>query len=853
MKNPLEKNITARLIFSFSLLILTFIFFDLVALYDIRTISGLTKTIYNHPLAVSNAALASNASIAKMHRSMKDVVLFEDADRIAAAVKAVAREEVEVYRNLDIVKNRILGDRGKQFEHEARLLFDKWTPIREEVIALVRNNQRQKAAEITRGEGATHVALLEEKMLGLTRYAREKATAFMETSGRTQTRLFFTAIGFLALAVIVSTLIAWLTLTRVTSSERQLKKSQELLANAIDGAAIGMVMVLPGGRFFKVNPFFCTMIGYSEDELYQMHFQDITHPDDKDIGLRVMKNMIERKTDRGGFEKRYIQKNGSTIHTLVSTTLLRNDTDEPLYFFTQIQNITERKNAENTIRENEEKYKVLFKASSDALLLIDVETLSIIDANEKTISLYGYDYDTLLTLKAQDLSAEPEKTKTVIHKNQDTTIPKRLHRKKDGTIFPVEITANYFILNKRKINISAIRDTSELKKIEMRLNQAQKMEAIGTLAGGIAHDFNNILTAIIGFAELTALDLQKDARADDDIQEIIKAGMRAKALVKQILAFARQSDEMRRPIQVDTILAEVLRLIRSTIPSTIEIKSSLNSRARIMGSTSQLHQIFMNLFTNAAHAMDDTGGRLSVALADKTIVEDKEIAPGGLLAGDYIEIRISDTGPGITPDTMDLIFEPYFTTKLLGEGTGLGLSVVHGIVESYGGKILAKSTPGHGAEFTMYLPVVETQTHGSEPEPEQNILRGSEHILFVDDEVPIIKINRRILEDLGYRVTASTNSIEALELFSKSPKEFDLVITDMTMPRMTGDVMAKAMMKIRQDIPVILCTGFSSHITEKTVKAIGIKAFLFKPVNKTDLAGIIRKVLDKAQKEIDRA
>lgn len=839
----MKKNINARLILSFSLLILTFVLFDLIVVYDIQTISGLTQTIHDHPLVVSNAALQSNACIAKMHRSMKDVVLFDDPGQVSAAIKAVDIEEQEVYRHLDIVRSRILGNRGKRFEQEARQLFEDWRPIREEVIGLVRDNQRRKAAEITREKGAAHVALLEEKMLGLTRYARDKASAFMATSDRTRTRIIFTSLSFLVLAIMVSGLIAWFTLTWVSSAEQQLDRSRVLLVNAIDDASIGMVMVSPGGKFYRANSSFCNMIGYSEEELCRMHFQDITHPEDHDIGQKVVKDMTNRESGRVSFEKRYIRKDGDVVQAQVFSTLLRDDKDTPLYFFTQIHDITEQKKAENALRESEEKYKVLFRASSDALILVDVETLRIVDVNEKAVEQYGYDYDTLLTLRAPDLSAEPEKTKTTIRRDHGTAVPKRLHRKKDGTVFPVEITANYFVWKGRKTNISSLRDISQIKKIEMRLNQAQKMEALGTLAGGIAHDFNNILTAIIGYAELTVAEMDRQGKAAGDIREIIMASQRAKELVNQILAFARQSDEVLGPVRVDKILDEVLRLIRSTIPSTIEITSQLHSQARIMGNDSQLHQVFMNLFTNAAHAMELSGGLLSVALVDRTVVRKKE--DSSLNPGDYVEIKISDTGPGIAPDIIDLVFEPYFTTKAPGEGTGLGLSVVHGIVESYGGKISVISTPNVSTLFTIYLPVVNQLAESAEPVEEA--LMGTEHILFVDDETTIIKISGRILEDLGYRVTACTSSTEALDQFRASPGEFDLVITDMTMPRMPGDILARNMMEIRQDIPVILCTGFSRRITEETVAKMGVSAFLFKPVIKAELAGTIRKVLDKSQ------
>ena len=385
---------------------------------------------------------------------------------------------------------------------------------------------------------------------------------------------------------------------------------------------------------------------------------------------------------------------------------------------------------------------------------------------------------------------------------------------------------------------------SEKEKAQAQLMQAQKMESIGNLAGGIAHDFNNILAAIIGFTELAIDDVEKDSLIENNLQGVYSAAKRAKDLVGQILAFARQREGELKPLQIDVVVKEVLQFIRSSIPTTIAIKSNINSDSYIMGNQTQVHQILMNLFTNAAFAMEENGGVLTVSLKD-TIIE-KRFREGhiGLNDGDYIELSVSDTGPGIPQDIIDSIFDPYFTTKSPGQGTGMGLAMVHGIVESYEGKITVDSTLGAGTIFTIYLPITRKLQTQRFLKNEQ-LPTGKERILFVDDEAPIAKIGAHTLERLGYSVTVRTSSLEALELFKTKPTEFDLVITDMTMPNMTGDKLAVELIKVNPDIPIIICTGYSNKISDETASQIGIKAFAYKPVAKADLAKTIRKVLDK--------
>ncbi len=390
--------------------------------------------------------------------------------------------------------------------------------------------------------------------------------------------------------------------------------------------------------------------------------------------------------------------------------------------------------------------------------------------------------------------------------------------------------------------VSVSRDVTQEVALQAQLQQTQKMQAIGTLAGGIAHDFNNILAAVIGYTEIAIADVEKGGLLHDNLKEVLKAGERAKDLVNQILTFSRQSEQDLKPIKVALIVKEVLKLIRASLPATIAIDQDLKSNAAVLGDYTKIHQVLMNLCTNAAHAMRKKGGVLSVSLADVELDAEYAAKHFDIKPGLYLKLSVRDTGQGISSDLLGQIFDPFFTTKQQGEGTGMGLSVAHGIVKSHGGTISVYSEPGEGSIFNVYLPAIESSSEQKARE-EKPVPTGTERILFVDDEQALVKMGKQLLEFLGYKVTTSTSSIEALELFKVQPDKFDLVITDLTMPNMTGDELAQKLMAIRPDIPVILCTGFSTKMTAEKTKKMGIRAFVLKPVIKQDIAETIRTVL----------
>ena len=387
--------------------------------------------------------------------------------------------------------------------------------------------------------------------------------------------------------------------------------------------------------------------------------------------------------------------------------------------------------------------------------------------------------------------------------------------------------------------------TNALAQSEKQLQQVMKLQAIGTLAGGIAHDFNNILFPIVGYTELTMDDIPEDSEARHNLEEILKATNRAKELVNQILTFSRRNDQEQRPLKVQYLIKEALKLLRATIPTSIEIESSVDENCSpIKGDPTQIHQVIMNLCTNAYHAMQETGGTLRVSLKEVGISYEQSMKRVGMKMGQNLQLTVQDTGHGMDSQVLERIFEPYYTTKEQGKGTGLGLSVIHGIIKNHGGDITVRSQPGKGATFTVHLPIIDDIAEEIISVETNRPTEGCERILLIDDEEQIIDIERQILERLGYKVTPQTDSEEALAKFKAQPDLYDLVITDMTMPKITGDLLARKLMDIKPDIPVILCTGFNETITEEKALALGIDKFVMKPIIKDDLADAIRSVLD---------
>jgi PAS domain S-box-containing protein len=509
--------------------------------------------------------------------------------------------------------------------------------------------------------------------------------------------------------------------------------------------------------------------------------------------------------------------------------------------------------SENTLRDREETFRALFEQASIGIAEVDTKTGRIIRINQKYCDIVGYPLAEMITMTyiqithPDDRQADLDGVRRIGEGKIRIYTREKRYIQKNGAIVWVQLTLSPIggRTDPSARHIEVVEDITERKQLESRLQQSQKMESIGALAGGIAHDFNNILFPIIGMSELLLEDLPSDSLEYENASEILRAGKRGGDLVKQILAFSRRSEHKMIPVRVQQTLKEILKLGRSTIPSNIEILQNIQTDCGLVtADPTQLHQVVMNLITNAYHAVEPSGGKISVQLRE-TALGPNDLTGSPLEPGRYALLTISDTGCGIAPAIMDKIFEPYFTTKEQGKGTGLGLAVVYGIVREHNGDIKVYSEVGKGTTFNLYFPLLEKS---SEPEIADKVeihQTGDERILLVDDEEPIARLGNQMLGRLGYRVTYRTSSVEALKAFAAHPEAFDLVITDMTMPNMTGDQLAKELISIRPAIPIIICTGFSERINREKAEAMGIKAFLMKPVVKSEMAQTVRKVLDE--------
>lgn len=526
--------------------------------------------------------------------------------------------------------------------------------------------------------------------------------------------------------------------------------------------------------------------------------------------------------------------------------------------------IEDRKLAHAAVRDSEQKYRLLADHISDVIWLMDLKQQHLTYVSPSVERIRGCTPEECMAQSLEQILTPASHSHAIQFINDQLHKDRRMLQgravsleaeiyKKDRNAIWTETTVS-LIRNSGHhpamlLGVSrdiTLRKHAEQEKIKLedQLRQSKKMEAIGTLAGGIAHDFNNILSAIIGFTELGLDDAPEGSILSQNLEETYAAGKRAKELVRQILVFARQADNDLKPIQVSLIVKETLRFMRSTIPTSIQIESNIGSDSLIMGNPTQMHQIMINLCTNAAHAMEPDGGILAVGLADVIIGTPDSGPLPGMQPGQYVQLTVSDTGKGISPDIISSIFDPYFTTKAVGKGTGMGLAVVHGIVESYGGKIAVESTLNRGTVITVYLPVTMQDATFDDVELDA-MPGGSERILLVDDETAIVNFGRQMLERLRYTVSTRTGSLEALALFRQMPQQFDLVITDLSMPNMTGTKLADELLAIRPDIPIILCTGYNDKIPKEGCEALGFKALAHKPIIRSDLARLIRQVLDE--------
>jgi len=647
-------------------------------------------------------------------------------------------------------------------------------------------------------------------------------------------------------------------ITERKRAEVALRESEEKYRTIIADMEEGYYETDLAGNLTFFNDSLCRILGYSAGELLGRNNRAFSSPEMARAVYRVFNQVYRTGISRHLMDYEIITSKGETRLLEGSVSLRRDQTGQPIGFRGIMRDVTERRRAEEARRESEQRYRDLFNGVNDFICSHDLEG-RLLSANRSMAATLGYQPQEMIGLSIVEFMLPEYKQAFYDDYLSRIQAGERVEGVfkvvgRDGQRHYFEYSNSLVQQEGREPFVSVVaRDITErimaereLRKMEGELSQTRKMKALGTLAGGIAHDFNNILAAVIGYTELALDNVPQEHPNRRHLKQVLRASGRARDLVGQILAFSRQSAQEKSLIRLGQVVEEGLKLIRASLPSTIEIKQDIQvETGLVLADSSQIHQVLMNLCANAGHAMRDRGGLLEVSLQPVEVGPGKAAVKSGPPKGAYLRLRVRDTGQGMEPEIMDRIFDPYFTTKRPEEGTGLGLAVVHGIVQSHGGAITVASRLGEGSTFDVYLPVVEGEMSGPPVEHRGSAPRGSERILVVDDEKVLAEMCRQILERLGYGVTAVTSSLEALELFMTRPDGFDLVITDQTMPQMTGLQLAREMMRLRPDQRVILCSGFSEQVSAEKAQAMGIKRFVMKPLIASQIAEVVREVLDQ--------
>jgi PAS domain S-box-containing protein len=670
------------------------------------------------------------------------------------------------------------------------------------------------------------------------------------------------------LAVLVTTLVAGVIhlIFRLSEARRTLEKrvrertgelreSEETLRALLDASMEIALLSDKEGTILDLNDIAAATLGGTKAEIAGRNFADFMPPELAQA--RLLK--VEEAALTGSLVRFEDELGGRFFENSIYP--VRDSSGSVTALAVYARDVTEQRRAVEALRASEARYRTFFENSCDPMFMLRDDRF--IDCNAATLAAFGFENkEQLLDTHPAETSPEFQPSgKTSYEQARESieiTHSRGTHRfewehvRTDGKVIPFDIAMTAIPSQEGMLLLAVLRDISDRKQaerdreeLEAQLRQAQKLEAVGTLAGGIAHDFNNILTPIVVSTELLLMD---KSRSDDDrhyLDEILKASNRARDLVRQILSFSRRGEEERLPLKVGPVVKEAMKFLRASIPTTIEIRQELGTDATILANPVQLHQVLLNLCVNASHAMADSGGALTVSL-DRTELSEEDVPlSSGLVPGNYLKLTVSDTGPGIEAVTMEKIFDPFFTTKPREEGTGLGLSVVHGIVASHGGGIHVESEAGQGAVFTVYLPLHEGAAFEEAP-LEAPLPRGEEAILLVDDDKAVLEVCRRMLTYLGYRVEALSDPLEALELFRERPDGYDLLITDLTMPKMDGLELARSIRTLKPRVPCVLMTGYGPRIDREEAVRAGVVELLKKPLGFRETATILRRVLKEA-------
>ncbi|NOX33500.1 MAG: PAS domain S-box protein [Deltaproteobacteria bacterium] len=645
-------------------------------------------------------------------------------------------------------------------------------------------------------------------------------------------------------------------------AQKDLIRSEERLSLALEVSLAGAWELDLGNGKFSVDANQFKSLGYSRKE-QPKRLRDILKiidPESVDNAKTRFDEFLQGKIKDYSDEFKVLARSGEKRWMHNRARVVKFDRDhKPMVVIGTAIDISDLKRVEQALLDNEERYRTILDNRNIGYFEVDLDG-NLTFFNDALCDLMEYSPDELMGVNYK-FYTDRQTSKRIESRYTDiieTGRPLKIFEypvlKKSGASLFVETSVS--LIKDPKDQAIGFRGLiiditdrklaeKEKKKLESELRQAHKMEAIGTLAGGIAHDFNNILSGILGYSQLAEMNIENPVKTKGHIRQIQKGAKRAAGLIQQILTFSRQTEHEKHLLNISIVVKEALKLLRSSIPSSIEIKENIFSDAVVLADPTQIHQVIMNLCTNAYHAMRTRGGILTVGLNEITISDQESIPDLNILSGKYLKLDISDTGHGMDKETLGKIFDPYFSTKEVGEGTGLGLALVYGIVEDHGGYVKASSVPGKGSQFHVFFPIKEKK--GVSPvqtDDDPPLTGGSERIMVVDDEESILISTRELLSDYGYKVTAFSKSPRAFEEFKQDPDKFDLIITDMTMPQMTGDELSVKILKTRKDMPIILCTGYNENISESKALELGIKKYIQKPIDSRLLIQLIQEVLD---------
>jgi PAS domain S-box-containing protein len=852
-----RTRLGTRIGIGFGVLMALLVVVGLWCLHEINVLYELNQKLYKHPFTVSNAVLRIENNIVKIHRNMKDIVLAEDPVSIQRYGFEIASLELETLEDFRIIKERFLGEKRR---HLAALQkFIQWKPIREEVVALLHKGRRKEAADITRGKGANHVESILFAMNDLHNFAQNKAATFYkEAQQRTnfaRNLMYGVLLGALGLGIVFTFVFA----RKVIRTEEELRDDKEFIDSALDSLIDTFFVFDPNtGKALRWNEAFSQVSGYSNDEIAAQKAPE-SYYDERDLEKAAI--FISGLNDRefGEIQLELITKTGKRIPTEYRAVIVFDADVNPKHVIAIGRDITERNLAERALRENEALLNEVGQIAKIGGWDMDLKTRKA-KWTQETYRIVGIDLEQTVPGPDEHLEYYLPEYREMISKamtrliDEDTPLDFEAQFKSaKGDIKWCRAIGQAIRENGEAVRlVGTFQDITEQKETQERvasldaqLRQAQKMEALGTLAGGVAHDFNNILSAIIGYSELTLDDLDEDSPLNNNIGQILKSSWRARNLVAQLLAYSRKQVLELKAININDVVEQNLPMLERIVGEDVELRASLSPDAGVVRADfNQIEQVLMNLVANARDAMI-RGGVLSIETFSVLLDDDYIEAHGDAIRGPHVVLAVSDDGPGMDEETRSRIFDPFYTTKETGKGTGLGLAMVYGIVKQHGGSIYVYSELNKGTSIKIYLPQVQEET---EKKPERttmsNLPMGSETILLVEDDELVREFLQSTLDRLGYEVMVAENGPSALELAKERPSGFDLLLTDVIMPRMSGKELARTLGADQPSLKVLFLSGYTDDIiAHHGVLDPGV-AFLQKPVTLKALAQKVREVLD---------